>query len=93
MVLEGICWNLDLDLHLTREKVGGRVEVGGRLEGGGRVGMKRGLNLLLCFLKGIKLVLIFFIYLSDEKEDRRREGGDFFFAFFCLFGLVWFGLV
>lgn len=56
MVLEGICWNLDLDLDLTREKVGGR-EVVGRLGGrrvevgGWRVGIKRGLNLLYGFFK------------------------------------------
>lgn len=37
---EGICWNLDLDLDLTREKVVGREVsrlLGGRLLGGWRV--------------------------------------------------------
>lgn len=48
------------------------------MEGGRLVGRyKKGLDLLLCFLKGIKLVLIFI------PSERREDGGRrFFFAFF-----------
>lgn len=37
------------------------------------------------FLKDVKLVLIFFIYLSDERDGGGKMEIDLFFGFF----LVW----
>lgn len=56
------------------------------MEGRGRVGIKRGLDLILCFLKGMKIGINFFIYLPDER--REEEGGGR-----LIFFLVWFGVM
>lgn len=56
---------------------------------GGRC--KKGLDLLLCFLKGIKLVLIFFLYTYLPGTLVKGGRSD---IFFCLFvWLVWVGVM